>query len=175
MGNALAHGASFILLNRFLPGGRGLAHRDRLWLQGDQVRDAIRIADDVLTRAGVPGSLGTEVPKCLVADLPTRKLHVGTRCAGGREFFAIDPAGMVRPCNHSPVALGPWTELDQILAGDYWGRFLFKSFLPETCAGCDLAGDCDGGCREAAHIVGGQLDSPDPVLLEGRDWRRPGP
>ncbi len=173
IGNALAYGASFVLMNRFLPGGRGLAWRDRLWLTGAQVREAVRVADDVLTKAGIPGSLGTEVPLCLVADLPTRRLTVGTRCAAAHDFFAVDPSGRIRPCNHSPVALGHWTDLAAIVRSDYWGRFLFKRFLPDSCRGCNLAGDCDGGCREAAHICGGALDSPDPVLPGGKRYCSP--
>jgi hypothetical protein len=26
-------------------------------------------------------------------------------------------------------------------------------------------GECDGGCREAAHIIGGNTDAVDPLLL----------
>jgi radical SAM protein with 4Fe4S-binding SPASM domain len=172
IGNALLHGASFLLMNRFLPGGRGLAHQHELLLSGDQVRQAILTADEVLSTANRFGSLGTEVPFCLVADLKPKKLTLGTRCAGGREFFAIDPSGAVRPCNHSPVFLGDWSRIDDILQGDYWRRFLFKDYLPGSCSTCDLAFQCDGGCREAAHIVGGSLDSPDPILPNGVDWRR---
>jgi radical SAM protein with 4Fe4S-binding SPASM domain len=37
--------------------------------------------------------------------------------------------------------------------------------LPSHCLGCEHSFRCDGGCREAAHIVGGQLESLDPLLV----------
>lgn len=172
IGQAFLHGAKFLLMNRFLPGGRGLGYVEKLSLTGRQVREALTIADRVLTLANRPGSLGTEVPKCLVHDLEMRHLTVGTRCAAGRDFFAIDPSGRVRPCNHSPVQMGHWREIPRIMAEDYWKEFVFKKFLPEMCGACDLADNCDGGCREAAHIVGGVLNAPDPVLTQGLDWRK---
>ena len=32
------------------------------------------------------------------------------------------------------------------------------------CIGCDKRDLCDGGCREAAHVFYGTIDSPDPLF-----------
>jgi radical SAM protein with 4Fe4S-binding SPASM domain len=46
-----------------------------------------------------------------------------------------------------------------------------KDYLPKACSGCGQMAACDGGCREAAHICGGGLESLDPALTEA-DVRR---
>ena len=33
------------------------------------------------------------------------------------------------------------------------------------CAGCEHESICDGGCREAAHVYGGDVSGPDPMPL----------
>lgn len=155
-------GADQLLLNRFLPGGRGTIHQE-LCLSADQIKEMLRIADEVCTTANRYGSVGTELPHCL-CDEKYQMLTVGTQCAGGVEFFAIAPDGSVRPCNHSPVNLGHYKDLEQAIASDYWQTFKNRNYLPEMCSQCRHMLKCDGGCREAAHIVGGALNSADPAF-----------
>lgn len=158
------NGGRQLLLNRFLPGGRGTGRTD-LCLDRSQVTEMLRTAESVCRESNTYGSIGTELPKCVVEGEHTM-LTVGTRCSGGVDFFAIDPAGRVRPCNHSPVHLGTWRDLPAAIATPYWQRFKTKQYLPASCRGCGHAIECDAGCREAAHIMGGSLDSPDPLLME---------
>ncbi|MFZ5950124.1 MAG: radical SAM protein [Candidatus Rifleibacteriota bacterium] len=155
-------GADQLLLNRFLPGGRGTVHHE-LCLNTEQIKQMLEIADEVCTAANRYGSVGTELPLCL-CDRQFKMLTVGTQCSGGIEFFAVAPDGSVRPCNHSPANLGHYSELDRAIASDYWQTFKNRDYLPEMCRSCHHALKCDGGCREAAHIVGGALNSPDPVF-----------
>ncbi len=158
-------GANQLLLNRFLPGGRGTIHRE-LCLSAEQVRQMLRIADEACVAANRFGSVGTELPLC-VCDQEFKKLTVGTQCAGGVEFFAVAPDGSVRPCNHSPVNLGHYSNLEQAIASDYWQKFKKRTYLPDMCRQCRHVLKCDGGCREAAHIVGGSLHACDPLFLDG--------
>ncbi|HOY65447.1 MAG TPA: radical SAM protein [Candidatus Ozemobacteraceae bacterium] len=158
------NGGRQLLLNRFLPGGRGTGRQD-LCLDRSQLSQMLRTAETVCLEAGRYGSIGTELPRCLVEERYDR-LTVGTRCAGGVDFFAIDPAGRVRPCNHSPVHLGVWHDLPAAISTPYWQRFQTKNFLPSSCRGCGHTLTCDAGCREAAHIASGSLDAPDPLLLQ---------
>ena len=51
-----------LLLNRFLPGGRGLEHADELSLDRDEVRQMLDTAEEVLGDANRFGSVGTELP-----------------------------------------------------------------------------------------------------------------
>jgi radical SAM protein with 4Fe4S-binding SPASM domain len=161
---AFLAGASQLLLNRFLPGGRGVFHKELL-LNAAQVRQMLVTAEEALADAGRFGSVGTELPKCVLGDTAAYKhLTIGTRCSAGRDFFVVGPDGFLRVCNHSVTRLLPFREMDALSAHPYWRRFVFKDYLPEACSACPLIGECDGGCREAAHICGGHLDSPDPLL-----------
>jgi radical SAM protein with 4Fe4S-binding SPASM domain len=161
---ALLAGASRLLLNRFMPGGRGLSHRD-LELSLEQVRAIPGIAEEVLSRAGRDGHIGTEYPRCLVEPSRYQRLKVGTRCSAATGFFVVGPAGRIRVCNHSPVELAHWRRFDTLRNDPYWRRFVHKDWVPEGCAGCESLGvDCDGGCREAAHVANGSLEAMDPVF-----------
>lgn len=160
-------GADQLLLNRFLPGGRGTLHHE-LCLNKDQIRQMLETADEACSIANRYGSVGTELPLCL-CDREFKMLTVGTQCSGGIEFFAVGPDGSVRPCNHSPVNLGHYTSLEQAIASDYWQTFKNRDYLPQMCNGCRHILNCDGGCREAAHIVGGSLSAPDPVFMDAQN------
>ena len=163
---ALLAGADTLLMNRFLPGGRGIQYEKELMLNQEQVLQMLEIAEDVLTEANRFGSVGTELPKCVIGDRKYERLHVGTRCSAGLDFFVVDPSGYIRACNHSPVRLEHFSEVEKLKDNPYWKKFILKDYLPSQCSGCDMMFDCDGGCREAAHICGGNVDSPDPLLAE---------
>lgn len=159
---ALLAGARQILMNRFLPGGRGLEYSKELGLRPEQITEMIVTADEVLEKAGSFGSLGTEIPKCSMPQgRELKKFQVGTRCSAAIQFFVLDPSGRARVCNHSEVQLEHIDEIEKMKNNDYWKRFVFRKYLPDECSGCSETYDCDGGCREAAHIVGGSLSSLD--------------
>ncbi|HEY3321149.1 MAG TPA: radical SAM protein [Planctomycetota bacterium] len=161
---ALLAGADTLLMNRFLPGGRGLKHAADLSISIPQIKEMLDTAEQILETANRYGSVGTELPKCIVDETRYKRLSVGTRCSAALSFFVVDPSGYVRVCNHSTVRLQHVRELDRVKDDPYWRRFTQKDYLPQQCSGCRAIAGCDGGCREAAHIVGGALDSPDPVL-----------
>jgi radical SAM protein with 4Fe4S-binding SPASM domain len=163
---ALLAGADTLLMNRFLPGGRGLLHAAELTLDRAGITKMLDIGEEVLRTANRFGSVGTELPKCLVDETRYKHLTVGTRCSAALSFFVVDPSGYVRVCNHSPVRLQHVNELERVKAHPYWRRFTQKDYLPPQCSSCKELANCDGGCREAAHIVGGNVNSPDPVLSE---------
>ena len=160
----LLAGAGSVLVNRFLPGGRGLRHAAALSLDAAATREALAQVDAALTTAARNGHLGTEVTRCAVDPAAYRRLRVGTRCAAGTGFFVVDPGGWIRACNHSPEDLVPWSALDELAAHPTWRRLIRADWLPAACRGCRHAGACDGGCREAARVCCGQLDGPDPCL-----------
>jgi radical SAM protein with 4Fe4S-binding SPASM domain len=165
LAEALLAGADTLLMNRFLPGGRGLRYARELTLSRDEITQMLDTAEGVLQTAKRYGSVGTELPKCIVDASRYQRLQVGTRCSAALSFFVIDPSGYIRTCNHSPVRLNHVSEIEKVKDHPYWKRFVAKDYLPKACGLCREIGSCDGGCREAAHIVGGELDSVDPVLL----------
>lgn len=164
--NALLAGADQLLMNRFLPGGRGLKYTSELLLSKDQTNEMLDIAEEVLTLSNRIGSVGTELPKCILKRTDYKQLNVGTQCSAAIDFFVVGPSGYIRTCNHSPVELNHISEIEKIKIHPYWKTFVMKQYHPAMCAGCKLLYDCDGGCREAAHIFSGEIDSPDPLLCD---------
>jgi radical SAM protein with 4Fe4S-binding SPASM domain len=164
MAEALLAGAGEVLLNRFLPGGRGLSHAKELMLEADQVRQMLATAEEVLRLAGRFGNVGTELPKCIFDPKAHTHLTVGSSCAAALDFFAIDPGGWVRACNHSPERLAPFSQIESVKDHPTWRRFISRDYQPKECGSCVLAAGCAGGCREAARIWNGSLDSLDPIF-----------
>ena len=158
----LIHGAHDVLLNRFLPGGRGLAYRDELCLTREQVNGMLDTAEEVLTYANRYGNVGTEIPICTINDVGKyNRIHVGYQCAAAKGFFVVDPSGKIRTCNHSPRVVGHIFETPMITDADYWNMFATSDYMPESCAGCCLSKMCDCGCREVANILYGSPKAKD--------------
>jgi radical SAM protein with 4Fe4S-binding SPASM domain len=165
--NGLIAGADSLLMNRFLPGGRGIKYAKDLLLDLDQTNEMLDIAEEVLTTSNRIGSVGTELPKCILKRNDYKQLSVGTQCSAAIDFFVIGASGQVRTCNHSPIQLDHINDWEKLKHHPYWKKFVMKQYHPVMCDGCGLLFHCDGGCREAAHICGGQVDSPDPLLKDG--------
>ena len=161
---ALIKGADYILLNRFLPGGRGLQNQEYL-LSKEETNRMLDIAEAVLSKANKYGHVGTELPLCAI-DHPDRYKHiqVSNLCSAAKGFCVIDPSGYLKVCNHSPVRVCRYDELDTLEQNEYWIRFRSRNYLPEMCKDCDKKDRCDGGCREAAHVFYGNINAKDPIF-----------
>lgn len=162
--NALIAGADNLLINRFLPGGRGLRNVEKLLLNKEETLQMINVSEEVLVKANRTGSVGTELPLCILDGKKYEKLSVGSQCSGGTDFFVIGPEGRVRTCNHSAIQLQHYKDIEELKNDNYWKRFVFRDYQPEMCDKCELLHQCDGGCREAAHIYTGLLDGNDPLF-----------
>lgn len=161
----LINGASYVLLNRFLPGGRGLEN-DRYLLDRAEINEMLRTAEEVLGKAGAHGHTGTELPYCAVDNPDSfEALGVSYQCGAAKSFYAVDPSGYVRVCNHSAQRLCSVFELDGLEHNEYWDLFVRRDYKPKMCAGCRHEAICDGGCREAAHVYGGNVAGPDPCFM----------
>ena len=162
----LIAGADTVLLNRFLIGGRGIRHKEKLSLNSEQLNGMLDIAETVLTKSKRWGAIGTEYPLCIISRGKDyyRHLSIGSLCAAGKTFFVIDPSGFVRVCNHSPRKVGHIFDKDIISDKNYWESFAKRDYLPESCLNCKDISSCDCGCRETAFIVSGSLYEKDPCL-----------
>lgn len=162
----LISGASSLLLNRFLPGGRGLAHKDELALTPKQVNEMLDVAEEVLSLSGLHGSVGTEVAACAIKnDDKYKQLRFGYKCGAAKSFFVIDPSGWVRTCNHSPRIVGHILRDPIIEDVDYWNMFAESQYKPAACKGCRLIDECDCGCREVANILYGNPQEVDSTIV----------
>lgn len=161
---SLVNGAQYVLLNRFLPGGRGLQNEEYL-LDSEEINTMLDTAEEVLQKAGRKGHVGTELPYCIVRN-PKRykQLSISYQCGAAKSFFAIDPSGYVKVCNHSEVRLRHVSEIDMLEDDPYWSAFTNRDYIPTNCDGCKDVRRCDGGCREAAHIYRGNIASLDPCM-----------
>lgn len=161
----ILHGASYVLLNRFLPGGRGMKNTQYL-LSIEEINKMFDVAEEVLSRAGMYGHVGTELPYCIIkAPQKYKHLQISSFCAAAKEFFVIDPSGYVKTCNHSPNRLCKWTEIDTLEKNEYWNKFVNRDYIPQMCKGCNhLFKECDGGCRESANVYFGNVDDKDPCF-----------
>lgn len=154
MGAAILAGAGQVLLNRFLPGGRGLHHIAELSLSMEQLSEMVGTAEEVLEASGVPGATGTEFPRCVQGLSGLKRLHVGYRCSAVKNFFTVDPSGYLRVCNHSRVRIAHHSEWWKASSHPRWKSFALGTFpLPASCSGCDRRYDCDAGCPEV-HTAG---------------------
>ena len=161
------NGAEDVLLNRFLPGGRGLSYIDELRLTPEQVNGMLDTAEEVLSYANKQGHVGTEIPICAIKDIKKYKhIHIGNQCAAAKGFFVIDPAGNIRTCNHSPRIVGHIFEKPMIEDADYWNMFAKSDYTPAMCSGCEMIKACDCGCREVANILHGNPKEKDSSIIE---------
>ena len=62
----LINGAHDVLLNRFLPGGRGLSYMNELKLTPRQVNEMLETTEEVLEYSNKYGNVGTEIPLCAI-------------------------------------------------------------------------------------------------------------
>lgn len=156
---AFLAGADQLLMNIFLKGGRGLQHAEDLALSHDQIIEALDQAEKVLQKAGRFGSVGTELPKCLLYGKKYERLDVAFQCSAAVGFFVIGPSGYARVCNHSQINLCHYRDIESLKMNPYWQKFAQKDYLPGKCFTCSELGRCDGGCREEAHIMSGKVNS----------------
>ena len=161
----LINGASSLLLNRFLPGGRGLENMNDLMLTNEQLQEMLDIAEEVLRLANRYGHVGTEIPLCAVnAPKKYKNLAIGYQCAAAKGFFVIDPSGNIRTCNHSPRIVGNIFSKPMIKDVDYWNMFAHSQYQPDHCKNCKAINICDASCREVANILKGSPKEIDPTL-----------
>lgn len=164
--NGLIAGADTLLLNRFLIGGRGIGYMDELSLTVDEINGMLDMAEDVLKKSNRIGSVGTEIPLCIIKKKKEhyKKLGIGSLCAAGKEFFVIDPSGYIRTCNHSPNKCGHIFDDNIITDVNYWNCFVERNYIPPKCIKCRDVNYCDCGCREVANIMYGSIKEEDNCL-----------
>lgn len=161
----LINGASSVLLNRFLPGGRGLYNMKDLLLNNEQINQMLDIAEEVLELSNRYGSLGTEIPLCVVKNPEKyKRIKIGYKCSAAKGFFVIDPSGNIRTCNHSPRIVGHIFNTPMIEDTKYWNTFAHSQYKPIACRGCSNLKLCDGSCREVANILSGSPSEIDPTI-----------
>lgn len=118
------------------------------------------------------------MPPCLFDTAKYKRLTFGF-CAAGTEraYYTLDPAGNLRPCNHSPAILGNIRRTSFREMHESAAMREFVCARPAFCAGCKLETQCLGGCKAAAEAVCGSAWGMDPFpktfqsqASVGRGW-----
>jgi radical SAM protein with 4Fe4S-binding SPASM domain len=166
---AFAFGARAVMFNRFNPGGRGRDNLEMLLPSPDQVRRALAETEAAAAAYGFPVSCSIPIQPCLI---DTRAFpHVGfAYCAAGgeRAYFAMDPIGNVRPCNHTPMILGNLFEESFAELAAPARRQSFTEAIPAFCGVCSRRLECQGGCKAAAEVCYGSPLLEEPFLKRNR-------
>jgi len=173
---AVALGLDGLMLNRFNPGGAGLAHLQQLQLDPAALERLLEQAEQIAAEYELPISCSIAMPPCLIRTERFERLSFGF-CAAGtdRAYYTMDPLGNLRPCNHSPTILGNLAQQSfaELAGGESMQRFMRAH--PALCAGCALELTCLGGCKAAAEACCGSPWEADPFLAAYRDqMRKPG-
>lgn len=160
-----ARGLRQVMINRFNPGGRGLAELPALLPTPEALRAAFAAADPQAAALGLKISSNVGIPHCLVDPHCYPHLRF-TSCSAKLEErpLVLDLDGNLRLCNHSPVVFGNLFDapLAKLLDCAYLERW--RTAVPDACAGCLRFSRCFGGCRAAAEQMGGTLADCDPLL-----------
>jgi radical SAM protein with 4Fe4S-binding SPASM domain len=162
---AYAFGARALMFNRFNPGGRGRAHLLELLPSVGQVLEALPVAEAASVEFGFPIACSIPIQPCLIDTAQFPHLGFGY-CAAGTEraYYTLDPLGNVRPCNHSTTILGNLfeTPFDELVACVRMEEFVRAH--PSACQACELVTTCQGGCKAAAQVCYGSLETKEPFL-----------
>ena len=144
------------MLNRFNPGGRGLANLEELSLSPADVHQMLALAEEFASNYKYPISCSIPIPMCLVNMKNYPHLGFGF-CSAGEElsYPTIDSIGNMRPCNHSPVVIGNIRERGFWKLMDSPVRSCFINTIPEICRDCKDIASCKASCRAAATECGG--------------------
>lgn len=103
---------NFVLINRFLPRGRGLRNARSLSLKEKELVKMLHIVEEAGEEYGVSLFIGKSTPPCL-EGLRDYKFLLKEECIAGKGLHcAIDPSGGLKACNHSPTVLDNCLESD---------------------------------------------------------------
>jgi radical SAM protein with 4Fe4S-binding SPASM domain len=167
---ARAFGASAVMFNRFNAGGRGRTNLALLGPSAAQVRRALAEANSASAEYGLPVASSIPIQPCLIDTRAFPRITFSHCAAGGpRAYYALDPLGNLRPCNHTPTILGNLFEesFAGLIAGERMREF--AAAVPAFCGGCARRTECQGGCKAAAQVCYGALDAQEPFLRNNRE------
>ncbi len=171
---AFAFGARAVMFNRFNPGGRGEGHIEDLLPSAAEVRQGLAQADEASREFGVPIACSIPIPPCLIDPGQYKNIGFGYCAAGSeRAYYAMDPLGNLRPCNHTNLILGNLLDhsFEELVNSVKMAEFTRS--LPPFCKDCSHRSSCQGGCKAAAQVCYGSLTMEDPFLRRNLQYALP--
>ena len=162
---AIAMGSDVILANYFNAGGEGIKYRDELSINSQELKLVLDELDYYAKEYEIPISFGVPVPPC-VLDITKYKNIIFGYCPIGKEnpYYAVDPAGNLRMCNHSRIILGNLFEesLEQIFNKDIYKNYI--NSIPKECSRCIKLEKCNASCRASGEVCFGTTEQLAPFV-----------
>ena len=154
------------MVNRFNIGGMGLRHTEELVMDTATLKKAFADVEQfAVAHPDMHFVSGVCTPLCLLDPTPYPHIRF-TSCNTDfrRRPVAVNYAGDVRFCNHSPRVIGNIHDrpIGEILTDpENVARY---AEVPDMCRDCALLSRCNGGCRAASGQVYGTFAKVDPIL-----------
>lgn len=129
------------------------------------LRELMRVERELHLKIGVLSPL----PRCMFSpdeDDEFIQFFGNRKCSAGVTTCSISPNGEVRPCPHADISYGNMLQEDFSTIWKAMSIWSCPDILPEVCRSCNANVVCEGGCRMAAKITGGEYNSPDPRMGE---------
>ena len=173
---AVTLGAAALSYNRLNLGAHNLQFADHLLPTPSMIRENLDMLESLASKYGVPIAGAVVIEPCVVDVRKYTQVHFGWCPLGNKSsYFAIDPVGNVRICNHSPVILGNihnQSFLDIYFQHPYLQAF--REIWPIECQECnpEFKELCGGGCKAAAEQCYGNLEHVDPFVTISRGIER---
>ena len=159
-------GVRNVMVNRFNIGGMGLRHTEELVMDTATLKKAFADVEQfAVAHPEMHFVSGVCTPLCLLDPTPYPHIRF-TSCNTDfrRRPVAVNYAGDVRFCNHSPRVIGNIHDrpIGEILTDpENVARY---AEVPDMCRDCALLSRCNGGCRAASEQVYGTFAKVDPIL-----------
>jgi radical SAM protein with 4Fe4S-binding SPASM domain len=165
---AIALGATALSYNRLNLGAHNLQFANHLLPTPAMIRENLDMLEDLGEKYGIPIAISVVIEPCVIDIRKYQHINFGwCPLAGEDSYFAIDPVGNVRICNHSPTILGNIRK-ENFLDIYYKHPYVraFRETLPEECINCDpmIKSVCKGGCKAASEQCYGNLKHVDPFV-----------
>jgi MoaA/NifB/PqqE/SkfB family radical SAM enzyme len=104
---AITLGAAALSYNRLNLGAYNQQFADQLLPSPAMIRENLDVLESLGEKYGVPIIVAVVIEPCVVDIRTYKHIQFGWCPLGGEgSYFAIDPIGDVRICNHSPTILG---------------------------------------------------------------------
>lgn len=165
---AIALGADALMYNRINLGRHNFRRAAVLLPTRGMIEENLDTLEDIGEKYKLAISASVVIEPCVVDVTKYKHVHFGWCPLGGQgSYFAIDPLGNLRVCNHSPVVLGN-LRLQTFASLYYEHPYLrrFRETWPAECRGCvpERRSLCCGGCKAAAEQCYGSMDRVDPFV-----------
>jgi radical SAM protein with 4Fe4S-binding SPASM domain len=165
---AIALEADSILCNRFNVGGMGIQYKNELTPTLSDLEKAYYEINNLAKEYEISVSSGIPIPPCILDMAKYENIRISQCQIGGNNpYYAIDPAGNLRPCNHSSLILGNLLDnsVSEILKTS--GFLEYITSCPKECHGCtELLNRCRGGCMASAEVYFRDYEKLDPFVLD---------